>query len=213
MGEGDYNLALWLPDEAERLQANPLYAVQFANEGVFDETSGYNILGKVTVDSSVTGSYARADSMQVEKLLTNTAVPSSISTPASAASEDLIFNVQISNDAETINLSFDHVSGQYNAFQAFIDTDQDPGTGFVVNGIGAEALFENHTWNIYNGSGTDWKWEPTAVMIDFKDSDSRVQWNISRELLKASRFDIVFQIVDTNWDSVLTTQKTSFTLK
>lgn len=71
--EGDYNLAFWLPDEAETLRENPLYAVQFANEGTWEEPTGYNILGKVTVDSSVTGSYQRSDDMQVEELSTNPA--------------------------------------------------------------------------------------------------------------------------------------------
>jgi hypothetical protein len=72
IGEGDYNLALWLPDEAEMLQENPLYAVQFANEGTWDEATGYNILGRINVDSSVTGSYERTEFMQVEELVTHT---------------------------------------------------------------------------------------------------------------------------------------------
>ena len=70
MAEMEYNIALWLPDEAEALQSNPLYAVQFANEGIWDEFTGYNILGKVTVDSSVSGSYKSSKFMQVEELLT-----------------------------------------------------------------------------------------------------------------------------------------------
>jgi hypothetical protein len=69
MGEGPYQLALWLPDEAETLQQNPLYAVQFANEGVWEEATGYNILGVINVDSSITGSYQRVNVMQVEELL------------------------------------------------------------------------------------------------------------------------------------------------
>lgn len=73
IGEGQYDLALWLPDEAETLREDPLFAVQFANEGTWDEATGYNILGAVTVDSSVTGSYERADFMQVEELLSDTA--------------------------------------------------------------------------------------------------------------------------------------------
>jgi hypothetical protein len=66
--EGEYNLALWLPDEAETLRDNASYAVQFANEGTWDETTGYNLLGNIHVDSSITGSYRRVDSMQVEEL-------------------------------------------------------------------------------------------------------------------------------------------------
>jgi hypothetical protein len=72
IGEGDYDLALWLPDEAESLQENPLYAVRFANEGLWDEATGYNFLGRVTIDSPVTGSYERTDLMQVEELLIHT---------------------------------------------------------------------------------------------------------------------------------------------
>jgi hypothetical protein len=68
MSEGNYNLALWLPDEAETLQNNPSYAVQFGNEGIWDEPTGYNILGKIHVDPSVTGSSKRVDSMVVEEL-------------------------------------------------------------------------------------------------------------------------------------------------
>ena len=210
--DGDYQLALWLPDEAEILQSNPQYAVQFANEGVWDEATGYNTLGQVSVASSVTGSYERSDSMQVEEMSIHTAT-SSDSSAANQSNGELIFNPQTSNDAETIQLSFDYASGQYNAFQLFIDTDQNSGTGFAVNGIGAEALFENHTWNIYDGSGSDWKWQPTEVLINFTDTGSHVGWNISRELLKATQFDSVFQIVDMNWDTVFTTQKNSYTIK
>jgi hypothetical protein len=67
MDEGEYQLALWLPDGFASLQNNPLYAVQFANENVWDESTGYNILGTVKVDASVTGSYMRADIMTVEE--------------------------------------------------------------------------------------------------------------------------------------------------
>jgi len=213
MEEGEYRLALWLPDEAESLQANPLYAVQFANENMWDESAGYNILGQVLVDSSVMGSYERGNSMKVESLSSEATTPAATSTPAPAASGDIISNLEVSNDAETVRFSFDYVSGEYNAFQLFLDTDQDPNTGFSINGIGADSLFENQTWNIYNGSGSDWSWEPTELLIQFEDTGSRVSWNISRELLKTSQFDFVIQIVDTNWDTVVATQKQSFTLK
>ena len=218
MADMDYNLAIWLPDEAETLQNNPLYAVQFANENVWDEATGYNILGTIKVDSSATGSYQRNDFMEVEDLSSQATVPIATSTPAPTAtippaSGDLISNVQISNDAENVILSFEYASGQYNAFQVFFDSDQNPGTGFAINGIGAEALFENQTWNIYDGSGTDWKWQPTEVLISFDDSNNRANWNISRTILKSSQLDIVFQLVDTNWDAAFTTQKGTYTLK
>ena len=218
MGEGDYNLALWLPDEAETLQQNPLYAVRFANEGLWDEATGYNILGKVAIDSSVTGSSKRVDFMQVEELTSTEVSSLATSTPAPTAtvpavSGDLISNPQISNDAEDIFLAFDYVEGKYNAFQLFVDTDQDPNTGYRINEIGAETLFENQAWNIYDGSGTDWKWQPTEVLIHFEDLGSHVRWRISRSILSSSKFDIVFQLADTNWNAAFTTDKLTYTVQ
>lgn len=59
--EGEYQLALWLPDAYETLHDNPLYAVQFANENVFDEQTGLNILGTVIVNKSTGGNYQRGN--------------------------------------------------------------------------------------------------------------------------------------------------------
>lgn len=213
MAQMEYNLALWLPDEAETLQPNPFYAVRFANEGIWGEATGYNILGKVTVDSSTTGSYKRAKFMEVEELLIGVTVPSVTSTHAPAALGEPISNIEISNDADMVHFSFKYASGQYNAFQLFVDTDQDPDTGFAINGIGAEALFENNAWNIYDGSGSDWNWSPTEVAIWFEDTGSHVNWKISRTMLNTSQFDVVFQLVDTNWDTVFATPKKSYTIK
>jgi hypothetical protein len=53
--EGDYSLALWLPDAYESLRDNPRYAVRFANEGVWDKEKGYNLLAYITVDSNIPG--------------------------------------------------------------------------------------------------------------------------------------------------------------
>jgi len=49
--EGEYRLALWLPDPAERLRNDPRYAIRFANEGVWDETKGWNVLGTLILTS------------------------------------------------------------------------------------------------------------------------------------------------------------------
>jgi hypothetical protein len=53
---GEYRLALWLPDAAETLRDDPRYAVRFANEEVWDEASGFNVLSAaIKIDPSVTG--------------------------------------------------------------------------------------------------------------------------------------------------------------
>jgi len=46
---GEYQLALWLPDSAPSLQNDPRYAIQFANEGVWNAARGWNTLGKIQV--------------------------------------------------------------------------------------------------------------------------------------------------------------------
>jgi len=240
--EGKYKLALWVPDPSETLMNDPRYAIQFANQNIWDETNGFNILSdQVEITSSASGDYElfnkefrwfRSDSNWLMKpgyyamrSLTSTAISSlteeSTSSALAAATAPfespsismLISHPQISSDAENVYFSFDYVSGAYNAFQLFVDNDQNPNTGFVIDGIGAETLFENHTWNIYDGSGPDWKWQPTEVLIHFEDTGSHVSWTIARSLLNSSQFDVVFQLVDTNWDSVSTTRKQTHTLK
>ena len=65
--EGDYQLALWFPDASETLQSNPLYAVQFANENIFDEVTGYNSLGIIKVNKNTSGNYQRGEEFEVIK--------------------------------------------------------------------------------------------------------------------------------------------------
>lgn len=67
MGEGDYQLAVWLPDAYESLQENPLYAIQFANENIFDEATGYSSLGIIKVNKNTSGNYQRGKKFEVIK--------------------------------------------------------------------------------------------------------------------------------------------------
>jgi len=52
---GEYNVSLWLPDPYETLQDNPRYAIAFANEGVWDASTGYNLLSTLKVNSDAGG--------------------------------------------------------------------------------------------------------------------------------------------------------------
>ncbi len=49
MPQGSYRLALWLPDAMESLQDDPRYSIRFANEGVWNEERGWNLLGEMAV--------------------------------------------------------------------------------------------------------------------------------------------------------------------
>jgi len=56
MPEGDYLLALWLPDEAPGLRANPAYSIRFANDQGWDPVTGEQALGDVQVHDGAPGS-------------------------------------------------------------------------------------------------------------------------------------------------------------
>jgi hypothetical protein len=47
MAPGEYQVALWLPDQDEALRAMPEYSVRFANRDVWDAVAGYNRIGTV----------------------------------------------------------------------------------------------------------------------------------------------------------------------
>ena len=49
--EGKYTISLWLPDESDYLQDKSAFSIRFANEGVWDEQKGYNVLGEIEIDS------------------------------------------------------------------------------------------------------------------------------------------------------------------
>jgi hypothetical protein len=63
--EGEYQLALWLPDGYESLRNNPLYAIQFVNESLWDEVTGLNVLGNVSITESSGGMSERGKDFTV----------------------------------------------------------------------------------------------------------------------------------------------------
>jgi hypothetical protein len=54
--EGDYALAVWLPDEAPTLRAHPAFSVRFANDAGWNPDLGYQVLGQVQIDDDASGS-------------------------------------------------------------------------------------------------------------------------------------------------------------
>lgn len=63
---GTYTLSLWLPDAAEGLQSKSAYAVQLANDAIWDAATGENALGKLEVASDAPGSAVKdADAFSV----------------------------------------------------------------------------------------------------------------------------------------------------
>jgi len=57
--DGQYEAFLYLPDPETTLQNNPYYAIQLANTGVWESTTGYNkLLFTLTIDHNYTGGTA-----------------------------------------------------------------------------------------------------------------------------------------------------------
>lgn len=219
MAEGKYNLALWLPDEAETLQNNPLYAVRFANENVWDEATGYNILGQVNVSHSAGGSAEKTDFLTVLEMVGGMEAALPTSTPAPSATPapvEPISGIQISNDTEYLTLQFTFTGAleNYNALQAFLDTDQNPATGYGIGGLGADLLLENGALNAYAGTGSDWAWTPLESEIIFLNDAQTARWSILlADLENPTSLKAVFQLVGASWDTVFLTSQHAYSIQ
>lgn len=64
--EGTYSLALWLPDGYESLQKDSRYSIQLANEGIWDEATGFNTLGNIAITDSAGGVSERGNEFKVK---------------------------------------------------------------------------------------------------------------------------------------------------
>jgi len=222
---GEYKLGLWLPDGYASLRDNPMYAIHLANENTWEEATGFNALGKVSITKSAGGaaesgnefSVILAKSQTVRKIPPGTAEPTE--TPTSTlelSSAAGITNASIKNQAGTLNIRFEFTgeAAAYNGFQVLLDTDQDPKTGMSIEGIGADLLLENDTLNTYAGSGSDWKWDPVDVNLTFSSDNQTAQWTLSYTALgEPALVEAVFQLVDSNWNTAFVTRKSPYPLK
>lgn len=221
--QGEYRLALWLPDSAETLRNNPLYAIRLANENVWEENTGYNVLGQVNVSQSAPGQVQTAKQLTVLEVTdiafsprpSSTPIPTMtpLPTPTSVPVSYSAFDYQVSLDVDTLEIRFAFAREKeaHNAWQVFLDTDQNRNTGFSIGGIGAEFLLENGTLNAYAGSGNDWKWTLLEKSITFSNENQLAQWRLLQaDLGNPNGFQFVVQLVNTNWDSVFVSPPQTF---
>jgi hypothetical protein len=223
--QGDYGLALWLPDPAEPLRANPLYAIRLANEGVWGETTGYNRLGTVSIRPDAGGSQDKRAELSVLALTITTppvgpvplpadltAVPTD--EPAAAPAGASIDDLQVSADEETISIQFRFTGDPagYNGYQVFIDTDLNAESGYTNDGAGAEYLLENESLFTYGGSGSDWAWtqlEPAGV--DYQNEAGSARWTVPKANLdNPPAFRLMAQLVDTGWNTVFVSKSIQY---
>ena len=50
---GQYRVSVWMPDEAENLRADHAYSIQFANDDVWDEAKGRNVLATIEIGTTL----------------------------------------------------------------------------------------------------------------------------------------------------------------
>lgn len=80
-------------------------------------------------------------------------------------------------------------------FQFYIDTDQNPDTGYSINGIGADRLIQSNQVFKYSGSGTDFKWE-SPIQINAKSLMNFCEWEIPHRLLDYSQTMNILALAD-----------------
>lgn len=222
--EGEYQIALWLPDAYESLQGDPRYAIQFANEEMWEEETGFNRIGTFQLDKSAGGISQRGNQFEVIEstaLMEGVVPPSSpgvspTPTTQSSLRGQMIHNPVLTVDKKDLFVNFEFVGdiASYNGFQVFLDIDQDPGTGLSIEGIGADFLIENGTLNKYAGSDMDWMWRPFEEEIQFSAEGQAARWVLPISTLgNLSKVDAVFQLVDKTWDTSYVTDKATFDLK
>jgi hypothetical protein len=96
-----------------------------------------------------------------------------------------ITNFAMSNDVNNFYYSYSY-EGQPSWLQIFLDTDNNPATGFSINGIGADYMIENdNVWKYSapNGAPTDtWAW--TSVVSANKNNVApNVSWSFPKNAI------------------------------
>ncbi|MGB1309666.1 MAG: SGNH/GDSL hydrolase family protein [Leucothrix sp.] len=79
------------------------------------------------------------------------------------------------------------------SYQAYIDVDNDPSTGFKVTGsIGAEFLLEGPSLSRYQGTGNNWDWLAVPV-TGSSIIDDTAEIAIPRSILGTTDFRVIFK--------------------
>lgn len=68
-------------------------------------------------------------------------------------------------------------------WQTFLDTDNNPETGYKVGNIGADFVVEGSNIASYTGDGDNWSWDWLQAILDSGQSTSQVELSIPRSIL------------------------------
>ena len=103
----------------------------------------------------------------------------------------------MANDDEYLYLAYTN-DGPINfalwwPWQTYFDTDNNPETGFKVNGLGAEYILQGSSLSRYVGSGSDWLWS-FVNRADFASGNTQTELRINRsDIGNPDNFKLVYK--------------------
>jgi len=117
-------------------------------------------------------------------------------TPTQTSLPPRLYNQQASSDKIYVYYQFQYTGSTHLWYRVYLDTDQNPSTGFSTTGIGADYLLENGNLYIQTG-GSGWNWAFVGP-VDFSNVDSTVHWMVPRDAIGETAtpdgIDLVFQL-------------------
>ena len=162
--EGIWQLRVALPDASVTLQADGRYAVRFANANMWND-DGTNLLANdISIKTSASGS--RTTDNVFQEIKATTEVSSSIRQLGAVK-------------VATSVVLFATYDQAYSFYQVLIDADNNPATGYLVQGMGADYLVENNQYYQHKGSkASDWLWQPFSITVTPSINNQQHAWYV-----------------------------------
>ena len=162
--EGIWQLRITLPDASVSLQTDGRYAVRFANANMWND-DGTNLLANdISIKASASGSRTTDNVFQEITATTEVSSPIRQLGAIKVATSVVLF------------ATFDQ---EYTVHQALLDADNNPATGYFVQGIGADYLVQNNQYYQHKGiRGSDWLWQPFSVTVTPSINSQQYAWYV-----------------------------------
>ncbi|NOX19474.1 MAG: DUF4832 domain-containing protein [Chlorobi bacterium] len=211
MPEGNYSLFAHLADPTERLHDRPEYSIRFANQDVWEDSTGFNLLyPSIEISADAGGNDYDGDNYFTAENSGGGEIPSIIidgyfddwnevtrldlppdnEESGDALNDDVdIVDIWAADDEENLFISYSlqGVFADQYFYHVFIDADNDTATGFHTNGSygGFELMLENDLLWKYTGENNEWSWSSLGGVASLTgvDEPGRVEIALPKSLL------------------------------
>jgi hypothetical protein len=92
-----------------------------------------------------------------------------------------ISSMSENNTDSTVTYQFSYTQGS-TYYRLYVDTDNNPATGYKIGGIGADYVIFNGTVKKYTGTGTDWNFKQVGTGT-FSSSGGTAKFSVARSLI------------------------------